>query len=87
MSAQEFGLHMALEDDETLAAPMNLMLGKLQAAIANGTLKTPPGRLWRAEDFVHLCALAEVDAVAPASTLPVPMTVNEIMARFNAAGG
>jgi hypothetical protein len=87
MSAQEFGLHMALDHEEALSAPMNLMLGKLQASIANGPLKTPPGRVWRADDFVHLRPLPEAKPVEPVAEQKPPMTVEEIKARFNAAGG
>lgn len=87
MSAHEFGLHLAVEEDEALSPPMNLLLGKLLAATTNGPLKAPPGGLWQPEHFVHL---RPVHTELPAAAQPVeaaPRTVDEIMARVRAAGG
>lgn len=84
MSAQEFGLHLALDEREPLTPGMQVVLSTTLAAIANGALKTPPGRLYNAGDFMR----DPWEPPAPPAPPPDdPKTVDEIMLRVRAIGG
>lgn len=91
MTAQEFGLHLALEREEDLPAPTLRALSSILAALANGPLSPPAkGRLWAAHDFMPTL-WADVtdpdqDGADQAASNPETITVEQIMARARMAG-
>ncbi len=90
MTAQEFGLHLALEREEDLPAPTLRALSAILSALANGPL-TPPakGRMWAAHDFMPTLWADVTDHDQDgdqAATDPEHMGVDEIMARARLAG-
>lgn len=85
MSAQEFGLHLAIEHEEPLAPALATAFASVLAAAANGQLKTPQGRLWAASDFLPDTWEPRA-ADAPAAPPPAPITAQSILAAARAAG-
>ena len=83
MTAQEFGLHLALELEEPLPSAQYQALGTMLSLLANGPLVPPDGRkTWHAHDFAPpLWQLA-----AEAEKQDKPLTVAEIMASARNAG-
>lgn len=85
MTAQEFGLHLALEREEPLPAAQWQAVASIMAALANGPLSAPAkGRNWAAHDFMpELWAdVTEGGNQAAAEAI----TVDQIMARARMAG-
>lgn len=88
MTAQEFGLHLALEQVEPLPPAHWSAVASMLAALANGPLKPPEqGRIWRAADFMPADLWPDPDAepAAPAKDSS-NLTVEQIMARAKLAG-
>ena len=91
MTAQEFGLHLALEQEEDLPAPTLRALASILAALANGPL-TPPakGRMWAAHDFMPALWADVTDSDQEggerSASNPESITVEQIMARARLAG-
>lgn len=90
MTAQEFGLHLALEREEDLPAPTLRALSAILSALANGPLTAPAkGRMWAPHDFMPTLWADVTDADQDgdhAATDPEHMGVDEIMARARLAG-
>ena len=85
MTAQEFGLHLALELEEPLPAAQYQAMGTMLALLANGPLVPPEGRkTWHAHDFAP--ALWQDVQAAQAAAPAKPLTVADIMASARAAG-
>lgn len=91
MTAQEFGLHLAMEREEDLPAPVLRAIAGVLAALANGPL-TPPakGRMWAAHDFMPALWADVTDPDQEggdeAASNPETITVEQIMARARMAG-
>jgi hypothetical protein len=86
MTAQEFGQHYALHNQEPMPAAQWAGLGAVLAALANGPLQAPErGRLWASHDFAPALWQDLTDSV---DTPPEPqdLTVEEIMASAKRAG-
>jgi hypothetical protein len=90
MTAQEFGLHLALEREEDLPAPTLRALSAILSALANGPLTAPAkGRMWAPHDFMPTLWADVTDPDQPgdqATQDPEYMGVDEIMARARLAG-
>lgn len=88
MTAQEFGLHMALEHAEPLPHAQWSALATIKAAIANGPLQPPEsGRIWQSTDFLPEGGLwPDPDAAQAPQAQDQAMTVDQIMARAKLAG-
>lgn len=91
MTAQEFGLHLALEREEPLPSAQWRAVASILAALANGPLSAPAkGRNWAAHDFMpELWAdvtAADVGNGKHAAIHPETITVDQIMARARMAG-
>lgn len=90
MTAQEFGLHLALEREEDLPAPTLRALSAILSALANGPLTAPAkGRMWAPHDFMPTlwADVTDPDQQGDQATQdPEYMGVDEIMARARLAG-
>lgn len=88
MTAQEFGLHLSLEQSEPLPHAQWSAVSTLLASLANGPRKPPEaGRLWRAADFMPGELWPDPDAPPPADKPAAKaLTVAQIMARAKLAG-
>jgi len=85
MTAQEFGQHYALEQEEPIPAAWWSVAAAMLASLANGPLKEPEhGRIWRASDFMP--ALWQHHAPTEPAATAQPLTVAQIMAQARAAG-
>lgn len=86
MTAQEFGLHLALEQAEPLPAAQWSAVASMLAAHANGPLKPPEhGRLWQASDFMPAEMWPDPDAAEPVEKAG-EMTIAQIMDSARKAG-
>ncbi len=86
MTAEEFGLHLALEQAEPLPAAQWSAVASLLAAQANGPLKPPEqGRLWQSADFMPAELWADPDAAESVEETG-EMTVAQIMDSARKAG-
>lgn len=90
MTAQEFGLHLALEREEDLPAPTLRALSAILSALANGPLTAPAkGRMWAPHDFMPTLWADVTDPDQQGDQFnndPEQMGVDEIMARARLAG-
>lgn len=90
MTAQEFGMHYALEQVDPLPPAQWKAVASLLASQANGMLKPPePGRIWRPEDFAQGEVWVDPDAGALPEGAPEEtgdMTVAKIMDSARKAG-
>lgn len=91
MTAQEFGLHLAVEREEPLPAAAWRAVASILAAVANGPLTAPAkGRNWAAHDFMPALWAdvtdADIDGGDQAANSPESLTVDQIMARARMAG-
>lgn len=83
MTAQEFGLHYALELEEPLPNAQYRAMGTIMALAASGPLVPPEGRKsWSASDFAPPLWQVEDEPVKTEK----PLTVADIMASARAAG-
>ena len=85
MTAQEYGLHMALEAREPLDPAIERAVASLIAAQANGAMTRKDKRMWLAGDFMpeHW---PEIDEDALAAPKASPPTVEQIRAQARAFG-
>lgn len=85
MTAQEFGLHHALELEEPLPAALYRSMGTLMALAASGPLVPPDKRKsWTTADFAPPLWDYPDEAIAPQADKPI--TVADILASARAAG-
>lgn len=86
MTAQEFGLHMALESREPLEPGIERAVAALIAAQANGPMTRKDKRMWLSGDFIpeHWPEI-EADEL-PAPKAPPPPTVEQIRGQARAMG-
>lgn len=75
VTAEEFGLWLAFFEKEPMG-PAQLMpaLAEIRAAMANGPLKAPQGRLWSSDDFFD----AKRWVAAPAEAQPSGPTRDQL---------
>ena len=85
MTAQEFGLHMALDAHEPLEPAIERAVASLIAASANGPMTRRDKRMWLAGDFIpeHW---PEIDEDALAAPMASPPTVEQIREQARAFG-
>jgi hypothetical protein len=86
MTAEEFGLHLELEQHEPLVPALEHAVAALLASQANGPMTRRGGQHWSAADFKRAEPWPQTDAAAaPASPAPPP-TVAQILKQAHAAG-
>lgn len=88
MTAREFAQHYALERLEGAQPGQRDALGSILAALANGPLKPPDGRIWAVHDFAPdlWAVLRDDDTPKHPTVAQAPGTVQDILARARLAG-